>query len=569
MGEADIAAIDDFRSEDWARRPWVLAGLLAVAGLLVFFAIDGPEEPIHMAITAALIFGSLTAAFTISPDRWRSSAAFAIGVALVMAGIAWRATNAGDRYADEEFWVAAGILCVTLALPLFQAGFHENRLKTSYKATHFHIWTDAITGAGAMAFLGLSWALLRILSELFRAIQIDLLHELTNTGWFSWMFSGAAFGAALGVLRNQLKIIGTLQNVALLVLSILAVPLATALVIFLLAVLVSGLDVLWEATRSATPLLLAIAVGCFVLANAVVRDEDEAASNSRPLRMAGFVLALGILPLAVMASISMGTRIAQHGLSPERLWALVAIAVAVAYGVAYFVSALRGRKAGWRGHLRQSNLHLAVMTSVIALILALPIFNFGAISASNQLARLDSGAVSAEEFDYSALRWDFGDAGRQALAELTESEDADVARLSAAAQMSDNRYGPSLAEREAVVELTDLSALNSEIAEQFETYIAGETYICPNGCVVFEVGEDDEGTIYALLSKGEYPRDPQLVRYDPDQGSLVDLSVVRGRLQTTSPRPITEADDESTIELRPFTGQQIYIDGEPVSAPFE
>ena len=237
---------DDTSLIDWPQRPWVLSALLGIAGLLVYFAGNGREDTAwRMALAAALVFGPLALAFTLGPDRWKPPSIFSGLVALVMAGIAWRATSAGNRYTDEEFWVAAGILAVTLALPLFQAGFHRLRWKTSYKATHFHVWTDAITGGGALAFTGLSWALLALLAELFRVIQIDLLHDLIDEGWFAWLFSGASFGAALGVLRNQLNIIGTFQNVVLLVLSILAVPLAIALALFLLAVTVSGIDVLW------------------------------------------------------------------------------------------------------------------------------------------------------------------------------------------------------------------------------------------------------------------------------------------------------------------------------------
>ena len=81
-----------------------------------------------------------------------------------------------------------------------------------------------------------------------------------------------------------------------------------------------------------------------------------------------------------------------------------------------------------KGGLRKANLNLAVGVSALALFLALPILDFGAISASNQLSRLKSGAVSAEDFDYYALRWDFGDAGREALAGLTESDNPEVAK---------------------------------------------------------------------------------------------------------------------------------------------
>lgn len=569
MSEAPTATGDDASLNEWALRPWVLAALLGLAALLVHFASDGGEDvPWRMAVAAALVFGSLASAITLAPERWLSSSIFAGGVALVMAGIAWRATSAGDHYSDEGFWVAAGILAVILSVPLFQAGFHRHRWSTSYKATHFHVWTDAITAGGALAFVGLSWALLALLAELFSAIRIDLLKDLIDQDWFGWVFSGAAFGAALGVLRNQLKIIGTLQNVVLLVLSILAVPLAVALLLFLVAVLLSGLDVLWEATRSATPLLLALAVGAFVLANSVVRDDDTQASGSRVLRVAGFVLALAILPLAVMAAISMGTRIAQHGLSPERLWALVAIGVAVAYGVAYFVSALRGRREGWRGHLRQSNLHLAVLTCAVALALALPIFNFGAISAQNQIARLDSGAVSVEDFDYAALRWDFGDAGREALAELAErdGEVATLAREAAAKEVRD--FGPPRSERRTAAAKIDLSEFDEDAATAIRSLIEQEAWLCGEGCRVAKLREDADGLLAVVINTRESGGLLRLLRVEPDADRAIVLDIVRGELGSTAAREMPESNIEGSIELRPFTGQQVYIDGKPVSEPF-
>ena len=557
---------------DWPQRPWVLAALMGIAGLLVYNVTDNSDDtPWRMALAAALVFGPLAAAFTLDPRNWKPSLIFAAIVALVMAGIAWRATSAGDRYADEEFWVAAGLLAVTLSLPLFQAGFHRVRWKTSYKATHFHVWTDAITGGGALAFVGISWALLLLLSELFSVINIDVLKDLIDEEWFGWTFSGAAFGAALGVLRNQMKIIGTLQNVVLLVLSILAVPLAVALVIFLLAVMASGLDVLWEATKSATPLLLSIAVGCFVLTNAVVRDEDEQASNSRVLRIAGFVLALGILPLAVMAAISMGTRIDQHGLSPERLWALVAIAVAVAYGVAYFASAIRKWRTilegGWRTPLRQSNLHLAVLTCGIAFLLALPILNFGAISATNQLARLEAGAVSTEDFDYAALRWDFGDAGREALSELAESDDVDVAALAKKTQELENRpyFGTSVAELRDVADNAIIEVEDESLAPHLRSYVRAEPYFCREWCRVVEIGEVDAGPAFAMVSKF----DMRYLVYDRDEAKIVQYWQVNGRLVPVGFSESVEREREIAIEVRPFEGRQLYVDGVPVGQPFE
>ena len=421
---------------DWPLRPWLLAGLLGLAGLLIF-AIgggDGPGTKVgwQAAATALFFFGAGAFAFTLERDRWREPLVFAAIAGLVMAGLAWRAVGAGESIADPEYGFLAGLIATGIALPLFQAGFHRTRWATPYAAIHRHVWSDAICAAGSMAFLGLSWLLLLILSELFHLLKIDFLKDLMREGWFGWTFSGAALGAALGTLRNELGIIGTLQRVVMTVLSILGIPLAAGLALFLAAMAVSGPDVLWQATRSATPVLLLCAAGAWVLANAIVRDSDAEASRNRALRVAAMVLALAILPLTVFAAVSMGTRIAQHGLSPERLWGLVAIAVATAYGLAWFIAVVRGWKGDWRGNLRRANLHLAVLICGIALLLALPVFDFGAISARQQVARLERGAVSTEEFDYSALRWDFGDAGRRALARLA-GRGGEVGRLAAKA----------------------------------------------------------------------------------------------------------------------------------------
>ena len=416
---------DAIEAHDWPLRPWMLAALLGIAGFLIF-TISGDEGPDtrigwKAALTALVFFGSLAFAFTLERDRWKGPLGFASFAGLTMAGLAWRAVGAGDAISDPQYGFLAGVAATALALPLFQIGFHRSRWATDYRALHGQAWSDAICAAGSLIFVGASWLLLFLLSELFHLLKIDILKHLIDDAWFGWTWSGAAFGAALGVLRNELGIIGTLRRVVMTVLSLLAVPLAAGLALFLVAMVISGPEVLWEATRSATPVLLSCAAGAWVLANAILREDDAAMSGNRVLRIAGLLLIVSVLPLTVFAAVSMGTRVAQHGLSPERLWGLVAIAAAVAYGIAWLVAVVRGWRAGnWRDRVRRANLHLAVMVCLVALFLALPILDFGAVSARQQVGRLEHGAVEAEAFDYQALRWDFGGAGRRALASLAK-----------------------------------------------------------------------------------------------------------------------------------------------------
>src|SRR5690606_12693121 len=156
---------------------------------------------------------------------------------------------------------------------------------------------------------------------------------------------------------------------------------------------------------------------------------DAEMTGNRLMRIAALALAIVILPLAVFAAVSMGLRLNQYGLAPERLWGLVAILVACAWGLGYWIALARGGRHGWAGRLRAANFHLALGGCVLALLLALPIFDFGAISTRNQVARLESGKVTPEQFDFAALRWDFGEPGRKALARLAQGDNARAAEL--------------------------------------------------------------------------------------------------------------------------------------------
>lgn len=544
---------------EWPLRPWLLAGLLGVAGLLIFSVAgdQGPDTRVawKAALTALLFFAPLAFAFTLERERWKEPLVFAAIVGAVMAGIAWRAVAAGEEAADPQFGFMAGVIATGLALPLFQAGFQRSRWATPYRAVHAQVWSDAICAAGSLAFVGASWLMLFLLAELFHLLKLDILKHLIDDAWFGWTWSGAAFGAALGVLRNELGIIGTLRKVVMTVLSLLAVPLAAGLSLFLVAMVVSGPEVLWQATRSATPVLLSCAAGAWVLANAILRDEDSAMSGNRVLRIAGLVLVLSILPLTVFAAVSMGTRIAQRGLSPERLWGLIAIAVAVAYGLAWLVAVVRGWKAGeWRERVRRANLHLAVVICVIALFLALPILDFGAISARQQLARLASGKVSADKFDYEALRWDFGAAGRRALVRLERSANPVIAKLAREARARKARiypFGP--AEDYALRVQPADPALEALVRD----YIRSNPWACQKTCVALDLGAVRGGKRRVAIVTGSAVNEATLP-FDPAAPQVAP-----------APRAMPTLGPSSRVELRTVGRKQVFVDGRPLGMPLE
>ncbi len=543
---------------EWPLRPWLLAGMLGLAGLLIHLVTgDAYDTPWRMAVAAFLAFGSVAAAFTVDRERWKEPVAFALLVGVVMAGLAWRATAVGDRYDDEEYGFAAGVVATALALPLFQAGFHRLRFRTPYGEFHDHVWTDAISAGGSLAFTGLSWIVLVIVSELFHLLQIDFLRDLMNEEWFGWTYSGLAFGAALGTIRNELKLLGTLRTIVVLVLSLLAVPFAAALLVFLVAMIVSGPQVLWEATRSATPVLLACAAGSFALANTILRKDDAEMPRARAMRLAALALALLILPLTGFAAVSMGTRVGEYGLSPERIWGLIAIAIATAYGLAFFVAVLRGRRERWRDGVRTTNLYLAAGVCVLALVLSLPILDFGAISARNQVARLERREVTPEKFDFTALRWDFGDAGRRELQRLAKSGNAEVVELAQAALEQTERVYATFDETNKTradfklrVEPDD-----GEVRERVLDYLVANPWQCHDRCVALELGEaDGGGRRIAIVQAGSYEQ------------LLLKPGAPLERAPVAAEEPVTLGPD-SVVEIS--DARVIRIDGRTIGLPID
>src|SRR3546814_9260534 len=94
----------------------------------------------------------------------------------------------------------------------------------------------------------------------------------------------------------------------------------------------------------------------------------------------------------------------------------IAVGVALSYGLAGLWAVATKRRT-FDDRLRPLQQRLAIGLMLLAAFLALPVLDFGAISTRDQLARLESGAVKTEKFDWAALAFDFGPSGRKALAE--------------------------------------------------------------------------------------------------------------------------------------------------------
>lgn len=554
----------DGQTADWPLRPWIMAALCAAAGLLFHALTDqSGTEPLSATRQAAATFvavSTLSFVITIERLRWHWAVAFAVTWGLITAFVGW--FTAGYNYRGEivEWPYLAGIFAMLLAAPLFQTVRDEGAWRFPYRRLHSHAWTDAVIGAASLFFTGVAFLLAFLIAGLFDLIGIDLLKDLLEESWFGWTLAGFAFGAAVGLLRERDRLVATLQRLVMVVFSVLAPVLAVALAVFLLSIPFTGLDGLWDSWVSAAALLLTASGGAILLANAVIGDGREDRSPSRLLHWSALLLVLVVLPLCVLAGVAMGIRIGEYGWTPERIWGAIAVGVGIAYGLGGWWSAWRGR-GGFDEQLRPLQTKLAIGVCGLALFLALPIVDFGAISAGSQVARLNSGRITPDKFDWAAMAFDFGPAGRRQLSEMARSAPPLWREPATAALRAGERWGLAEQTRTAS-EAGDLAGRvrvlspDVQLTPDILRRIAADR-ICPreSRCALIRL---DANRLVLLATFGEERR---LTSH------LIDLRFKQCAEPAAPPANVNL--DTAKVEVRPVARRQVHVDGKPVGDPFE
>ncbi len=557
--------------------PWPLRALLLLvlgAGLALAVHLltrgaepwQGTEDPLRLGAAAALAAGGIVFGFSLERPRWQWSILFALGCGLIVGFVIYW-NGSPDHWGSGEGWqLVSALLALVIAVPLFQASRDSGRWNLDYPIVHAHMLTNIVLWFVACGFALITILLVLLLSELFQLIGIDLIKDLLDKAWAPWLLVGGALGAAIGLLRDRDKIVGTLQRVATAILSFLAPILAAGLVLFVLALPFTGLEPLWEQTRATTPILLACILGSVILINAVIgsgSEDDE--SRPRMVRWAAAALAAVVLPLAIVAAVSTGKRIAQHGFTPDRLWAAVFVAITVAGAAAYLYALVRGR-GGWPALLRSVNLRVAIGICLVALFLALPIVNFGAISTRDQVARLQAGRIAPERFDWAALRFDFGPSGRKALERLAAGPDLVVRQRAREALRAATRWamGPQV---RATSEMPGAPPVKLEAEGGVPVPptlidLVGRSGQCRDqDCRLVFV----EPKRAVLLRPDCRHCAPYLFDAQPD-GTWVQRLPAPPVTGSAGPGPDTA---KGRVEIRKVERQQLFVDGSPVGETFE
>lgn len=559
-----------------------MAAICAVGGLIFHLVIGGhfggPLDRASSALAAFVAIATVVFVLGVELRRWHWAAGFALLWGAVIALIAFTSAgyNLDGSPFEWPFW--SGMLAVLVATPLFETrrdvapDWRFWKLwQMPYERLHSHAWADAVIGAAGLAFTGLTFLMVVLVGQMFKLIGINLIFDLLNDEWFGWMLAGAAFGGAVGLLRERDRLVSTLQRLVMIVLAVLAPVLAAALAIFLLSLMGTGLAKLWASGFSTAALMMAAAAFAVLLANAVIGNGRDDRSANRLLHLAAAVLVVAVLPLAVIAFYSMHLRVIEYGWTPERLWGAIAAMIALAYGAAGVWAVAKGR-GGFDDILRPLQQKLAIGMMLLALFLALPIMDFGAISTRDQLARLKAGTTKVEKFDWAAMAFDFGPAGRAALTEITKSPDKARADLATWALKAKDRWGLNMAGEGA--DAGEVAFAAKKIEEKVRVLPAGkalpaEVYALLDGrsecrtapCVAYVLGE---GRV-AVIGRGN---NMQLLRFDTKTSRWFE-DYDAFRTGPSSDGVTTDDLQKAVVEVRSVTRQQLFIGGKPVGENFE
>ncbi|MFZ0266369.1 DUF4153 domain-containing protein [Caulobacter sp.] len=394
-----------------------------IQGLLLYGLYQADKSKVWPA-TSRELFAALLLVFLFTPFvvlagvsalRFRTLAVWKAVAVIVAAGLGAYGVWSGDPAARGVDGMGPQTVLAVAALifighHLVQPADMERRRIARF-ATYFDVtWKHGVQAVLSLGFTGAFWLLLFLAAALFKLIGVDAIDRLIKHEAFAFPATCVMFAAAVQLTDVQTNLVRGVRTVALTLLAWLLPLMALIAAGFLLTLPFTGLEPLWK-TRSATAILLTADAFLILLANAAYQDGTE--KTAVVLKWAARLAGVLLVPITVLAAYGLSLRIGQYGLSPDRIIAGACVLVAAGYALGYTVAAVR--PGAWMKALEVTNIAMAFAVIVVLLALCTPVADPRRLSVGDQMKRLHGGKVSAEAFDYLALRFDDGLFGHQAL----------------------------------------------------------------------------------------------------------------------------------------------------------
>jgi hypothetical protein len=360
-----------------------------------------------------MMFGTLR-------QRWPWLLFNALLVAALSAGLSWQFDGWRLlRFRDPGgAWLFFGNLLIAFVLTAFiQARDVATGRRFDYLALCRHAWNNGLALFLAGLMLAGFWLLIMLWAMLFETMGVDFFANFFQTRGFGWGASALICSIALRISLERGGILDALRNVIQAMCRFLLPLTVLILLLFASSLPLLGLEPLWQ-TRTACSILLSLVIAHLWLVNGVFQDGGRASGYPRWLRLLVNLSSLTLPLLAGLAAYALWLRIAQYGLTPERVLGVLPVLLANLYAWALAWAVLAPGEL-WLGSLRRSNPWLALICVGLIALLQLGPLNPLQLSAASQYQRLLSGLPEDEQRDLVFLlhyRW--GEPGREALERL-------------------------------------------------------------------------------------------------------------------------------------------------------
>lgn len=352
----------------------------------------------------------------------------------------WLGSHSGTSFPSPLLFFFTGIgLFISQALVLASAA--DKRFIARYSTYFEASWKLAIQLIFSQWFIGALWAVLWIGAALFMLIKLDFLTRLLTKPWFFIPVTALAFSSAFHLTDVKPAIVRGIRTLLLVLMSWL-LPLATIIVLgFMVGLLGSGLEPLW-ATRNATAVLLGTAAVLVLLINATFQNGEIGDQLARILRYSARVAAVLLTPIILIAVYALWLRVQDYGWTTDRLIAAACLVVAGCYAAGYLWATID--RTTWLRRIAPGNVLTSLVILAVLLALFSPIADPARISVASQLARLSSGKIHADKFDFDYLKFDgvrYGTEALEKLKILSQGPDSQLVREKAAAALKkQNRW---------------------------------------------------------------------------------------------------------------------------------
>lgn len=398
-----------------ATQPLLFVPALMLAGFLPIIAVSGIG---HLSRRNLLIWLAALAVILSGLgvyDAWRAD----------LSSLLPSASPGSDMDGRPELLPSATLFLLAvaglfIAQAMMLAGDADGRRIATYRSYFEMAWKLLVQLLFATLFTGLFWLVLETGNALFSLIKLDFLGKLLERSWFNIPVTTLAFSSALHLSDVRPQIVAGIRKLLLTLLSWL-LPIATIVIgAFLLSILATGLEPLWQ-TRRATHVLLGAAALLVVLINTVYQDGNHLTTRSHRFFTACLrVACLLPAPLVLLAVYSLGLRVAEYGWTVSRVAAATCALVAAMYAAGYALAALSARDKLQR--IASTNVLASFAILIVFLALLSPLADPARIAVADQLHRLAIGKTVPQRFDFHFLRFDGARFGVQELKRLSEQK---------------------------------------------------------------------------------------------------------------------------------------------------